>query len=190
MTQDDVKLFEKIANDPAKRQKWLRDAMEVMPEHPAVKEQRVLDEATSPLLERIGKLEEALAASQAGDRYEKERATMREMGFSGRGIKDLEERMEKAAKEEGIVFDSYAHAAEHLRKMDNALTQSTAAFGFDMGIQPTGGSRGAGQEKWREDMNSSDAKTNPAMMSRRERKRYVRKLAAEASEEYKSNLGR
>lgn len=187
MTPEDQQLFAKIANDPNLRQKWLRDAKELMPEHPAVKEQRVLDEATSPLLERLSKLEEALVQKEASARYEKERSSMREMGFSTKRIQELEERMEKAAKEEGIVFDSYMHAAEHLRKMDNALTQSTAAFGFDMGIQPTG--RGIGQEKWREDMTSSDAKTNPAMMNRRERKRYVRRLAQEASDEYKANLG-
>lgn len=187
MTEDDVKLFGKIANNPELRAKWLRDAKTLMPEHPAVKEQRILDDATTPLLERIGKLEEALEAKASNDRYEKERASMRDMGFTTRRIQELEERMAKAAKEDGIVFDSYAHAAEHLRKLDNALTQSTATFGLDMGIQPTG--RGVGQEKWREDMNSNDAKTNPAMMNRRDRKRYVRGLAKEASDEFKSNLG-
>lgn len=188
MSPEDQALFAKIANDPALRQKWLRDASSLMPDHPAVKEQKILDEATSPLLERIGKLEEALSEKSANDRYEKERASMRDMGFTTKRIMELEARMEKAAKEEGIVFDSYAHAAEHLRKMDNALTQSTAAFGLDMGIQPTGGPS-VGQEKWREDMNSTDAKINPAMMDRRTRKRYVRRLAQEASDEFKANLG-
>jgi hypothetical protein len=187
MSPDDVRLFDKIANNPELRQKWLRDAKELMPEHPAVKEQKILDDATGPLLERINKLEESLASKKDAERYEAERAQLRDMGFSGKRIKELEERMAKVAKEEGIVFDSYAHAAEHLRKLDNALTQSTATFGFDMGIQPTGDQ--PGQEKWREDMMSTDPKQNPALMSRRERKRYVRKLAQEASEEFKANLG-
>lgn len=187
MTNDDIKLFERIANNAELRQKWLRDAKELMPEHPAVKEQKILDDATSPLLERINKLEESLVSKRETERYEAERAAMRDMGFSGKAIKELEERMGKAAKEEGIVFDSYAHAAEHLRKLDNALTQSTATFGFDMGIQPTGNQ--VGKEKWREDMVSTDPKQNPALMNRRERKRYVRKLAQEASDEFKSNLG-
>lgn len=188
MTKDDEILFGKIANNAELRQKWLRDAKELMPDHPAVKEQRVLDEATSPLLERIKKLEEDLESKKASDRYEQERAKMRDMGFSARRIAELEERMEKAAKEDGLVFDSYVHAAEHLRKMDNALTQSTASIGFDLGVQATGGPA-AGQEKWREDMMSTDAKVNPSMMNRRDRKRYVRRLAQEASTEFKQNLG-
>lgn len=188
MTEDDIKLFGKIANNPELRQKWLRDAKDLMPDHPAVKEQKVLDDATNPLLERIKKLEEDLSKRTETDRYDSERSRMREMGFSVKRIKELEDRMEKAAKEDGVVFDSYPHAAEYLRKMDNALTQSTAALGFDLGVQPTG--NGAGQEKWREDMSSSDSKTNPALMSRRDRKRYVRKLAQEASDEFKANLGR
>lgn len=187
MSPEDQKLFGLIANNPDLRQKWLRDAKALMPEHPAVKEQNILDQATAPLLDRIGKLEEALEANKEQSRYELERAKMRDMGFSSKRIAELEERMTQAAKEEGIVFNSYVSAAEHLRKMDNALTQSTAAIGFDLGVQATGNK--AGQEKWREDMTSDDRKVNPALMNRRDRKRYVRKLATEASDEFKASLG-
>jgi hypothetical protein len=187
MTQDDVKLFGLVANDPERRTKWLREAKDLMPDHPAVREQKILDDATAPLFERINKLEETIAAKKESERYEAERAHMRAMGFTGKRIQELEERMTKAAKEDGVVFDSYAHAAEYLRKQDNALTQSTAVFGFDMGIQATGNQ--VGKEQWRIDMDSSDPKTNPAMMSRKERKRYTRKLAQEASDEFKANLG-
>jgi hypothetical protein len=183
MTDDDVKLFSKIANDAQLRQKWLRDAKELMPDHPAVKEQKVLDDAVSPLLDRINKLEEDLSKRRADDRYEVERAKMRgaPYHFNDKKISELEERMSRAAKEEGVVFDSYAHAADYVRRMDMPMGPSSVAVGF--GISPTSS---VGTEKWREDLNSRDPKTNPAMMSRRDRRAYVRKLAAEASDEFKA----
>ena len=188
MTQDDIKLFECIANNPAKREKWLRDGKELMPEHPAVKEQMILDQATSPLLERISALEEKLEKATQSDRYETERNRMKQApyNFNDRKIAELEDRMTRAAKEEGVVFDSYAHAAEYIRRMDMPLGSSTAGFAFDLGVRATG--EQAGSEKWREDLQSSDPKQNPAMMKRRDRKRYVRALAREASEDFKANL--
>jgi hypothetical protein len=185
MTEDDVKLFSKIANDAQLRQKWLRDASALMPDHPAVKEQKVLDDAVSPLLERINKLEEDLSKRKADDRYELERAKMRAAPyhFNDKKIAELEERMSRAAKEEGVVFDSYSHAADYVRRMDMPMGPSSVAVGF--GISPT---NSLGAEKWREDLASRDPKVNPAMMSRRERKAYTRRLAAEASEEFKASL--
>jgi hypothetical protein len=188
MSPDDEKLFSKIANDPKLRQQWLRDAKELMPDHPAVREQKILDDTTAPLFERINKLEEQLSSAAQGNRYESERSKMRTApyNFNEKKIAELEERMARAAKEEGVVFDSYPHAAEYIRRMDMPLGPSTAAIGFDLGVQATGSAAGA--EKWREDMQSTDPKTNPAMMSRRERKRYVRALAREASDDFKANL--
>ena len=187
MTQDDIKLFELAANDPAFRTEWLRRFKDKMPEHPAIKEQRILDEATAPLLERINKLEENLEKATQSDRYETERSKMRQAPyhFNESKITELEERMTKAAKEEGVVFDSYAHAAEYIRRMDMPLGSSSAPIGFDLGVRATGAEAGA--EKWREDLLSSDPKTNPAMMKRRDRKRYIRTLAREASDDFKAN---
>jgi hypothetical protein len=186
MTQDDVKLFEKIANSEELRTKWLRDAATVMPEHPAVREQKILDNAAAPLLKRLEEMEARVAAREKIDRYETERASMRARGLNERRIAELETRMEKAAKEEGMVFDSYAHAADILRKVDMPLGPSTVGIGADFGIRATGVS---GAEKWREDMASRDPTKNPALMSRRDRKAYVRALAKEASTEFKQDLG-
>ena len=186
MTKDDEKLFALLANDGEERVRLLRKYAEAAPDHPAVREQRILDQQTAPLLERINKLQEQVDQVAHTDRYAAERQRMRShpYNFSDKKIAELEERMTRAAKEEGVVFSSYAHAADYIRRQDMPLGPSTAALGFNLGVQPTGG-----QEKWRQTLESSDPKVNLAMMSRRDRKREVRKLAKEAADEYKANLG-
>lgn len=190
MTNDDTKLFTLIANNPSLRQKWLRDAKELMPEHPAVREQVVLDEATAPLEQRLHKLEQELEKRDKNDVYESERAKMRQApyNFNEKKIKELEDLMGKAADEDGVVFKSYSNAAEYIRRREMPLGPSTASFGMNFGISSTAGAA-AGAEKWREQMKSRDPKINPALMNRRDRKEHIRKLAQEAGQEFKESLG-
>jgi len=184
MTQDDVKLFDLMANDAEYRTETLRRYKDKMPDHPAIKEQKILDGATAPLQERISKLEQQLAERSSADRYEQERATMRARGFSDKRIKELEDRMEKAAKEEGMLFSSYVAAADTLRRLDMPIGPSTVGVGNPFGMPSDGG-----REQWREDLASRDPKVNPALMPRRERKVYIRKLATQASNDFKESLG-
>jgi len=184
----DEKLFNVLANDPEDRDFLLERARKhkEVEDHPAIKAKLDTERQQKPLLEEINNLKKEIETFKKTDFYERERSSLRAgpYRFDDEKIARLEERMTN--DKDGPAFKSYRQAAEYYRKMDSPTGPSTASLMPFGAIQSTAETPG---QKWRDDMNESDPHKNPLKMSPRERKLYVRKLAKEASDEFKQNIG-
>ena len=176
LSEADIKAFQVLANDPEDR-KVLIERLERHPEtqhHPALAAKKELDSATGPLLAKIEELEKKQRERESTDRYERERASLRQRGWRDERIKELEEWM---SKDGTPVFHTYVSAADWYRREHSPSPSSNVPI-LDLAGTPLNS-----ESDWRKALDSEDPKLNPIHMGRKGRRKLGAKLWAEASKE-------
>jgi hypothetical protein len=142
--------------------------------HPAVRAQIGLEQRDKPLLDKIHALEQRLVEREEFDKYERQRESVRKMGFSEANVKKLEERMRAPGAPQFAEFNeegqsAYQQAAIHFAHKDNPGEVSTFPT-LDFAGPPQK------REGWRELLAESDPAKNPLKMNRRARRKLSDKL--------------
>jgi hypothetical protein len=148
LNEQDARLLELLASDPAARRELVKHGARLMPDHPVVRQEAststAFDDKVKPLQEKIEELEKELKNKDGRDLLHARRSevTGAPFYFNEAQVKELEERMMKDG--DGNLYGSYAAAARYYQYQD----QPTHPAGGPTGITPFG-RRTKEEENWR-----------------------------------------
>jgi hypothetical protein len=146
LNDQDARLMELLASDPAARRELVKHGARLMPDHPVVRQEAsttgALEDKLKPLQDKIEDLEKKLQEKLGRDMWEARRDEVRKAPFffNQEQILELEDRMRK----DGTVYGSFADAARYYQYQD----QPTHPSGAPTGITPFG-RRTKEEENWR-----------------------------------------
>src|SRR5580692_11351666 len=148
LNDQDARLMELLASDPAARRELVKHGARLMPDHPVVRQEAshesAFDDKVKPLKEEIEELKKELTQKTNRDLLAARRSevTGPPFYFNEAQIQELEERMRKDG--DGNLYGSYAAAARYYQYQDQPTHPSSAPTG----INPFGRRPGA-KEDWR-----------------------------------------